>query len=797
MPDNSTEAAFITTVRTYGMSNNTPYIYPPQETVKSDFQVTLQHYLKNWKWFVFSIVVALIAGYVYLLYATPMYKVQSSLLVKDENKGISEENVLKELDFFTPKRVIENEVEILRSYTLMEKVVAKLGIHVRYFHETQFSDQEIYDHSPIRVELEDPQSRIYEEAIRINFPNSGTVRLDGKNYPLNQSVRTPYGKLKFVATRPFSDTTKTVIVRAEPMAETVQDYLKRLNVEPSSKASTVLLLGLEDAVPRKGVDILNILIDTYNAAAVEDKNRIVANTLQFIEARLKLVSGELSTVEKDIESYKSSEGITDMSAEAQVLLSKVEQNDAQLTQTNIQLGALNDIERYVLNSGSAKGNIPATVGLSDPVLVGLIGKLTEIELQRDAMARTTTEANPLLRALEDQITATKTNIFETIQNMKRALVGTRQQLVATNGRFESLIRSVPRKERALMDITRQQAIKNHLYTYLLQKREETALSYAATVADSRTIDKARSGSKPVKPIKPLIMILFALGGLLLPVVAITLRDLLNKRVVQRSDVDELTNAPVIGEIANVKHKNPIVVSGNDRTAVSEQIRALRTNLQFLRSGGNNLVLQVTSSISGEGKSFVVVNLGASLALIKRPTVVLEMDLRRPTLHSKFGLPVQTGLSSYLVGQAELDEILYPIPGYDNYWLIPCGPIPPNPTELLTSPRLEELFLRLREMFDFVLVDAPPVGLVTDAQIIGEHTDATLYMVRYNVTPKQSLRNIETLYREQRLRKLSLVLNGVQQESMYGYGYYEPHPKETSGMVNRLKTLLAPSRKRLN
>lgn len=581
------------------------------------------------------------------------------------------------------------------------------------------------------------------------------------------------------------------------MAETVQDYLKKLNVEPSSKSSTVLLLSLEDAVPRKGTDILNHLIDSYNAAAVEDKNRIVANTLHFIEERLKLVSGELSTVEKSIESYKSSEGITDMSAEAQVLLSKVEQNDAQLTQTNIQLGALTDIERYVLNSSSVKGNIPATAGLSDPVLVGLIGKLAEIELQRNAMARTTTDSNPLLRALDDQITATKTNIFETIQNIKKVLSGTKQQLVATNGRFESMIRSVPRKERALMDITRQQAIKNHLYTYLLQKREETALSYAATVADSRTIDKARSGSKPIKPIKPLIMLLFASAGLLIPVIAITLRDILNKKVVQRSDVDELTNAPVIGEIANVKHKNPIVVSGNDRTAVSEQIRALRTNLQFLRSGNNNLALLVTSSISGEGKSFVVVNLGASLALIKRPTVILEMDLRRPTLHSKFGLPVQTGLSSYLVGQAEIDDILHPIAGYDNYWLIPCGPVPPNPTELLTSPRLEELFIKLRELFDFILVDAPPVGLVTDAQIIGEYTDATLYMVRYNVTPKQSLRNIETLYKEQRLRKLSLVLNSVQQESMYGYGYYEPLPKDSNNVMERIKAFLGPGRKGLN
>ncbi|GAB3264820.1 tyrosine-protein kinase [Larkinella harenae] len=749
---------------------NNPYVYAQQEEKEPDLRVILFRYLKNWKWFLLSLVIALALGYAYLQYQVPQYKVQSSILIKDEKKGISGESMLKEMDLFTSSKVVENEAEILKSYSLMEKVVGELDLDVTYFHDTKVGEREIYTESPIRLIVEKAQPLLYEEGMTVEFADAKTVRVNGKTYQVNQSLDTPFGRLRFFPKQPINAATEPVIVHALPAQEVAQEYLEKLKVEPTSKQSTVLQLALEEPVPQKGKDILNKLVEAYNAASINDKNLVASNTLKFIEDRLELISGELASVEKNVESYKSTQGITDISTESQIFLQSVQQNDTQLSQVNIQLGALEDVERYIRRKAGETGATPSTLGLNDPTLLGLITKVSELELQRENLVKTTSENNPMLRSVDDQIRSTKANISDNIQTMKSILTGTRQKLVGQNRKFESMIRSVPRKERALLDITRQQAIKNNLYTYLLAKREETALSYASAISDSRTIDAARSTSKPVKPKKPLIFILFGAIGLLIPIGVIAGRDLMNNRIAKRTDIEELTSTPIIGEIAYAKHKYPLVVTSNSRSIVAEQVRALRTNLQFLRSNNESLAILFTSSISGEGKSFISMNLGASLALIDRPTVILEMDLRRPKLHSMLDIPNTVGISNYLVGQVTLDEIIQPVPGMDNYFILTSGPIPPNPAELLLSDKVDDLFHQLRERFQYIIVDSPPVGLVTDAQILAEKTDATMYVVRHEVTPKLHMKMVDNLYKEQRFRKLSLVLNSINESGAYGYEY---------------------------
>jgi capsular exopolysaccharide synthesis family protein len=380
--------------------------------------------------------------------------------------------------------------------------------------------------------------------------------------------------------------------------------------------------------------------------------------------------------------------------------------------------------------------------------------------------------------VDSQIRATKASLAENVQNVKQTLTSTQQKLKVTNRQLENQIRTIPGKERALVNITRQQAIKNNLYTYLLEKREETALSYASAVADSRTIDPPRAGRNPVKPVKSTIFLLFGLLGLMLPVGVIAGRDALNDRVSRRSDVEDASQVPILGEIAASRNHDPLVMVSGKRSIIAEQIRALRTNLQFLRSNptGSQVVL-FTSSISGEGKSFLSLNLGASLALVDRPTVILEMDLRKPKLHSVLGIPNAAGLSNYLIQEATLDDVLQDVPGFPNYYIITSGPLPPNPSELLSSPRLEQLFVELRQRFDYVIVDSPPIGLVTDAQLIAPHADTTMFMIRNDHTPKNCLRMIDTLYKEHRFQRLNVILNSVGEgESYYySYGYYEKDP----------------------
>jgi capsular exopolysaccharide synthesis family protein len=730
-------------------------------------------YVRNWPWFVLALVVSLAAAYVYLLYQPPVYKVQASVLVKDEKKGISGESLMKEMDIFTESKVVENEMEILKSFTLMDRVVNNLGLDVRYYQPTSTFKKEVYSDSPIRLLVEKPTSELYKEELEISFVDGKTVKLNGKAYPVNQSIQTPYGQLRVFARKPLNSGLEPINATVSMHTETVEDYLKALKVEPTAKQSTVLAMTLEETVPDKGEAILNGLINEYNKEAIVDKNKEASNTLNFIEDRLALISGELSTVEKQVELYKSTQGITDLSVQAQTFLTTVKENDTQLNEVNIRLGALGDVEKYVQNQSGEKGVAPASLGFSDPVLTGLLTKVAELELKREDVSRTMSPNNPLLQSLDSQLKTMKASINENIQTMRSQLTSSRNQLLANNQRMENIIRTVPGKERALLNITRQQAIKNGLYTYLLQKREETALSAASTVSDSRTVDAARTGSKPVKPVRMMIFALFVAIGLLVPVGFITAKDALNNRVLRRSDVEEATQVPILGEVVKGKQLggDNFVFKPRMQSVIGEQIRALRTNLQFLRSDPHkSQVLLFTSSISGEGKSFISLNMGASLALVGRKTVILEMDMRKPKLHTSLHMENRAGLSNYLIGESSIDELLQPIVGYDNYYIITAGPLPPNPAELLSSLRLAQLFDELKERFDYILVDSPPVGLVTDSQLIAPFADATMFLVRHDHTPKNYIKMVDTLYKEQRFQKLSIILNGVGEGESYYYSY---------------------------
>lgn len=751
------------------------YPYAPYQVYEADttpnLRVVLMRYLRHWKWFVFSLVLALACAYLYMLYQQPVYKITASMLVKDEKKGITDQNMLKELDILTPSKVVENEIEVLKSISLMSSVVNQLGLDVQYYVPTPLGKREVYETAPIRLLVEKPNENLYGETIEISFAKDGKVKIDDKTYPVNQSIKTAYGQLRVMPKRNISDTTTSIIVKAMTHKRAVKKYMESMKVEATSKASTVLMLTLEDPVPGKGELLLNSLIKEYNQAALADKNLVAANTLKFIEERLQLISGELSTVEKDVERFKSTQGITDLGAQAQLFLQKVQQNDSQLNEVNIQLGALQDVERYVNSKIGDRGIAPATLGLNDPVLLGLIGKVSDLELQRDHLVRTTSENNPLLLTIDSQIKAAKSSISDNIVTLKQMLMGTRQQLLSTNQQIESMIQTVPSKERALLNISRQQAVKNNLYTYLLQKREETALSYASAVADSRTIDAASTDDEPIKPVRKMIFLMFGLFGLMLPVGVIAARDALNDRVNRRADIEEATQVPILGEIVDNRTDDQFVMISRKRSIIAEQIRTLRTNLQFLRSTPNgSQVVLFTSSISGEGKSFLSMNLGASLALVDRPTVILEMDLRKPKLHTALKMANTIGISNYLIQEASLDEVIQQVPGFPNYHIITCGPIPPNPAELLSGPRLEQMISELRARFDYVIIDSPPIGLVTDAQLIAPFADATLFMVRHDHTPKNSLKMIDSLYKEQRFHRLNVILNAVGKGESYGYGY---------------------------
>jgi len=725
-------------------------------------------YLAYWKWFVASFVLSLSIAFIFLKYHVPVYNIQASILIKDEQKGMGQDVILKELDIFSSNKVVDNEIEILRSYTLMEKVVKSLNLNICYYRVKKFKDAELYDKSPIRIEMLETNALAYRTLLHLQLVDNQKIKLNGTIIPLNKETSTPYGLMKISLTGERPDITD-LTVSVQPAANVIENFISKLKIKSSSKMSSVLLLSLDDAMQQRGEDVLNKLIEVYNADALADKNKVTSNTLVFIEDRLKLIASDLNVLEKNVEDYKSSQGITDISVESAMFLKNVQDNDLELSKVKIQQSVLNNIESYVRKKENLPGTVPATLGVEDPTLLALIDRLSELEGQRERTIKLSKEDNPLILAIDEQIKGVRKGLLENIQNLRENLNLTRLQLENQISGMEAEIKTVPGKERNLVDITRQQSIKNNLYIFLLQKREETAVSFASAVSDSRTIDIARSSSEPVNPIGNVYLI-FAFLGIVVPFLIIYFLDLLNDKINSRRDIEKGTKAPVFGEISYVDHKEALVISDKGRSTIAEQIRALRTNLAFLSPNKTVQCILLTSSISKEGKSFVSLNLGASLAMTDNKTVILELDMRNPKLHGALNIPNTVGISNYLIGKAELKDMIRPIPGHPNYYIITCGPIPPNPVELLITSRLEELFTELRKQFNYIIIDSPPLGLVTDAQILEKQADATIYMLRYGYTPKNCLEFINALYKEKKFKNLNLVFNAIKEGGIYGYGY---------------------------
>ncbi|WP_295673713.1 tyrosine-protein kinase family protein [uncultured Mucilaginibacter sp.] len=762
-----------------------------QDNNRPDLRETLFKYLRHWKWFVTSVIFFLILGYIYAKLSTPLYKIETDLLIKDnKNKMSGQSDLLKDLDIFSSGKIIDNEIQILKSKTILKKVVSALKLQTSYINTEGIPEKEVYEDKPFAVELLEPNSNAYKAILTIHLLNAAEVKVNGKKYAVKIPIKTEAGMILIEPTGKglFS---QTLSVKFNDMADILEQYGNNLKINPVSKEATSLIITLEDAIPQRGQDFLNRLVEEYNMAALEDKNKETSKTLTFITDRLDGIAADLSTVEKNVEQYKSTNRITDISAESKIFLQGVQDNDTELNKVLIQLSVLKNLENYLRKNDDQPSTLPSMLGIADPTLLGLVSQLGETQLKKLSLLQTVPETNPLVTTFTDQINSLKSAIQVSVQNLKKGLEITRQQLQGKNNQFESVIRKVPSIERGLLDVMRQQDIKNALFTYLLQKREETAMQLASGVADSRTIDPATSSKYPVKPIKNLIYFAFLIVGIVLPGGVIYFKALLNFRVNRKFDIERVTNIPVIAEISRSDGKDALLVVNKSRSIVAEQIRALRTNLQFVIPLENQKIILVTSSISGEGKSFVSLNLGASLAMSGKKVVILEMDLRKPKLNSGLGIDNIHGLSNYLIGKVNYKEILKPIALQENYYIITSGAIPPNPAELLVNGRVSKLIEELKQDFDYIILDTPPVGLVTDAQILGAYADLTLFIVRHNYTAKSQVNAIDKLYRTKKFNNMNIILNAIDMQSAYGYsygygygygyggGYYQDDPEKQS------------------
>ncbi|MBE9466612.1 GumC family protein [Dyadobacter subterraneus] len=746
-----------------------------EDSEEFDLNSYIRRYFRYWYLFPLFLTLSLITGFLYLQITRPVYSTRSSILIKEEKSiGGAQGDILTEMSTqFGGNKLVENELEIIKSQNLMEQVIKDLSLEVSYTAKDGLRTVDLYKKSPVIIKAEVVTPFGYLNPLVVHMVDSSHFKFNDEETIYKTGLRFNNAWGAFVVLPGKKTQYSDMTVRFTDVDELAENMLNRLSIQQPNIKSTVLELVYEDTDIQRSKDVLNQLLDVYVLASLSDKNTEASNTLKFIENRLGLITGELGDVEKDVESYKTSKGITDISAESQLFLENIKENDSKLNEVNTKISILESVDNFIQNANSGAA-APATYMIDDPVLVSLLTKYTELDLQRERYARTTTSKNPLLETINTQLEGTRQAIRENVQNLKRGMAVTKRNLEGINTRFSAGLRSIPKKEREFVGIKRQQSIKEELYLYLLQKREETALGYASTVTDSRLIDAPIATVNPVKPRKLFIWLGSIAAGVLIPLLLINLIFLLNNTVQNKDEIEQRTGATVMGELGLMKavkgaSASDAIIKMTSRSAVAEQFRALRTNLQYL-GDGTCRTLMLTSSIGGEGKSFISINLAASLAYSDKRVILLGMDLRKPTLHDRLLVDNRKGVSNYMVGQTNLEDLIQSTSVHPKFDVMTSGPLPPNPSELLGNGRLKTLITELKERYDYILIDSPPYGLVTDSALIAEYVDATLYVVRFNYTLLGHLNRIGELRNSKRFANLTVIYNGVNYGAGYGYGY---------------------------
>lgn len=556
----------------------------------------------------------------------------------------------------------------------------------------------------------------------------------------------------------------------------LKEYVNSLSIAPTSKTTSVVVISLENTNTRRGRDYINKLLEMYNINANNDKNEVAQKTAEFIDERIGIISKELGSTEQDLENFKRSAGITDLNSEAQIALTGNAEYEKKRVENQTQINLVMDLQRYM--KGNEYEVLPSNIGLQDAASAGAIDRYNQMLVERKRLLRTSTENNPTIINLDTSIRAMRTNVQATLDATLKGLQITKEDLAREASRYSRRINDAPTQERQFVSIARQQEIKSGLYLMLLQKREENAITLAATANNAKIIDEALADDNPISPKKTIVYLAALVLGVGLPVGVIYLIGLTKFKIEGRADVEKLTSLPVVGDIPLADEKTgSIAVFENQNNLMSETFRNVRTNLQFMLENGKNVIL-VTSTISGEGKSFISANLAISLSLLGKKVVIVGLDIRKPGLNKVFNIPKKEhGITQYLTNTtANLMDFVQPSDINKNLFILPGGTVPPNPTELLARGGLEKAIETLKANFDYVILDTAPVGMVTDTLLIGRVADLSVYVCRADYTHKAEFTLINELAENNKLPNLCIAVNGLDLNSRkygyyYGYGKY--------------------------
>ena len=730
-------------------------------------------YIRYIPWLAISVAIMLVLAYIKLRYTTPIYSVSGRLLVTNQTTGGGGE---KFDDIFMMQRSdkIFDEIEIIKSRSMAARVLRNRGLQKQVYSKGKIRTSIIYPGDvPFDFEILSLADSANGFSLSLNMLNNGefTINEQPKKYYFNQNVSLPgvtfrisnnngnwtaFGSSEFIVTWQS----------AENLAGGVSGSLTVGRVNDNTN---VLNLSYLTENVKLGTDIINQYMKEYQQSRLEDKKEMAAKTLDFIDDQLKTVFKELGGVESNLQNYREKNRVFNPEAQSGMVFDELTESNKQLAEHGISMKVADYLTNYVSDEKNQYKIIPSMLGIQEPTLLLQVTEFNRLQLERETSQKNMAPNNPLIIKMESGIEKLRKDMLETLHNVRQTHVLAMDELSKKSREAESMISSIPSREKQMREVTRQQSILQELYSYLLQKKLETAIASASTISNIKVMEPALA-SGPVSPNRSSIYMIALFLGLAIPAGIVFLLEYLNDKIKSKTEIQQLTQAPILGEIGHAEQKNALVVTRNNRNFLAEQFRIVRSNLQYILPNVDKPVLLVSSSFSGEGKSFISTNLGAVLALSGKRTVILEFDIRKPKIMQGLGLQERKGLTNYIVGSIGLHEVIHQVPDVENLFVIPCGPVPPNPAEMLLHENVNQLFKELKQQFDAIIIDSAPIGLVSDAVTLGRYADGTIYIVRHNYTLKKQIQLIEDLYSNHKVPNLSIIINDISSRGGYG-GYY--------------------------
>lgn len=773
-----------------------------------DVKEILEKYYQYWYFFIIAIVMSIFIGFLFLRYSPKVYNASTTILVKDENNtSLGSDNIIDGIDLFGKNRNIKNEIGILRSFSLVKQTLKEVDYNISYLNEGKLTSVDIYSRSPFKIVLDSNhlqslevkfyvtliskdefvietkvESGQFYNLIEESYLRSSDVVFNYEEYhKFDQWIESDYFKFK-LEKKDFTlydeENWNNYAFVINDINSLTEKFLKRIKIKEIEKDASILKVSLEGNNTIKIADFLDAFSKNYLQIGLNEKNEIATNTISFINNQLIEIRDSLSNIESVLEKFKTENPKIELSKKeygAFYQIQKLEEEQAILKLNNKYYISLKD---YLIKNDNIENILsPSSMGINDPLLNNLILELSRLYSEFEITSQNTKSIHPAVKSLKNQITITKGKILENIENIIISSELSLNDIEYRINEFDKLINTLPESERKLVRIQRKYNLNETTYTYLLEKRAEASIAKAGNVADNKIIDKARLSSQdPISPNSRSIYIISIFFGIIIPGIWITAKDLLNDKINSKKDVKKLCDIPILGSITHNNKGTNLVVQNHPKSAISESLRTIRTNIQYLSSDKEQKVICVSSSISGEGKSFCSMNLSSILASANNKTVLIGADMRKPKIFDDFELNNDTGLSSYLIGVSTLKEVTQKT-NDENLDIIISGPIPPNPAELLEKKIMTDLLIELKKTYKYIIIDTPPIGLVTDGQILMNKSDINLLMVRQGYTTKQMVANINEITQKNNIKNLNIILNDVKSYNskygyQYGYGYYE-------------------------